>query len=306
MKFKIFTAMLSMLLISTHAQAAYPEKPIQLVVPFAPGGATDIVARTLSAALSKNMQQPVVVVNKPGAGALIGATMVAKSPADGYTILLTPPGPQITNPFLMDNISFDPLKDLKPVSLVAVVPSVLVVNKDFTVRSVKELIKYAKEHPRSVNFSSSGIGSSSHLSGELFKQRAGIDMVHVPYRGSGAALTDLLAGQVQMAIDSYVVYKPYIDSGELRVIAAATQTRLEQLPDVPTLSEEIPGLATDVYLYMTVPGGTPAPIIDQLGEKIRAALKEPELQKLFIQRGMIAMGSTPAELSALIDSERVK
>ena len=207
---------------AAHALAQnYPDKTIRFVVPFAPGGGSDLMARLITEPLSQRLGQSVIVDNKPGANAAIGADFVAKAPADGYTLLYTPPGPQITNPSLMAKLPYDPVKDLVPVVRLGVFVAVLVVHPSVPATNVRELIAYAKANPGKLNFSSPGIASANHLGGEYLKARAGIDIVHVPYKGSAPALQDLLSGRVQMTIDTLAVLLPHIKSGALRPIAIA-------------------------------------------------------------------------------------
>ena len=284
----------------------YPSRPIRMVVPFAPGGGADIVARTIAAPLGKRLGQAIVVDNKPGGGATLGADLVAKAPADGDTILYTTPGPQMTNPWLMAKLPYDPDKDLVPVSEVAIVPNVLVVPRDLPVKSVKELVQYAKAHPGKINYASAGTGASSHLAGELFKQSAGVYIVHIPYRGTGPALTDLLAGQVQMAIDSIAVYKPYIDSGALRALGVATPQRSALLPSVPTIAEELKGFEAAPVNYISVPAKTPAAVIERLNRELNAVLQSPEVKEQLAAHGVLPQGSTPAQMAALVRSEAAK
>ncbi len=194
----------------------YPNRAVRLVVPFAPGGGSDIVARLIGDPISNALGKPIIIDNKPGSGAVIGADFVAKSPADGYTLLYTTAGPQITNPYLLPSLPYDPNKDLVPVALLAKNLNVLVVSPNVPAKTVKELIDYAKANPGKVSFSSSGLGSSSHLSGEMFKQLAGVDIIHVPYRGTGPAIQDLLAGRIEMTIDTVATLLPHIQSGGLR------------------------------------------------------------------------------------------
>lgn len=297
--------MLAALSLGTNAQD-YPNRPIRLVVPFAPGGGADIVARTISGPLARRLGQPVVVDNKPGGGATLGADIVAKAPADGYTMLYTTPGPQMTNPFLMPKLPYDPEKDLVPVSQVAIVPSVLVTHKDVPVKSVKELIQYAKANPGKVNFASAGMGASSHLAGELFKQSAGVFMVHIPYRGTGPATADLLSGQVQMAIDSIVVYKPHIEAGTLRPLGVSTLQRSPLMPDVPAIADDLKGFEGSPINYITVRAGTPQPIIDRLNREINAVLESSEVNDKLTKSGVIPKGSTPAQMAAIVRSEAAK
>jgi tripartite-type tricarboxylate transporter receptor subunit TctC len=284
----------------------YPSHPLRLVVPFAPGGGADIVARAIAAPLAKRLGQPIVVDNKPGGGATLGADLVAKAPADGYTLLYTTPGPQMANPWLMPKLPYDPQKDLVPVSEVAIVPNVLVVPRDFPAHSVKELIAYAKAHPGKVNYASAGIGASSHLAGELFKQMAGIYLVHIPYRGTSLALTDLLAGQVQVAIDSIVVYKPYIEAGTLRPLGVATAQRSALLPNVPAIAETLKGYDAAPVNYISVPAKTPQAIVDRLNREINAVLQTPEVRNQLLASGVLPQGSSQARMVELVRSESAK
>lgn len=305
-RIRTITGLLLMACAFGAAAQEFPNRPIRLVVPFAPGGGADIVARAVAAPLAKRLGQPVVVDNKPGGGATLGADTVAKAPADGYTLLYTTPGPQMANPYLMAKLPYDPARDLVPVSEVAIVPNVLVVNKDLPVRTLKEFIAYAKTRPGKINFASAGQGASSHLAGELFKQSAGVFIVHIPYRGTGPALTDLLSGQVQMAIDSIAVYKPHIDSGALRALGVATSGRSPLLPGVPPIGDELKGFEAAPVNYISVPAKTPQAVIDRLNREINAVLRSPELKEQLAASGVIPQGSTQAEMAALIRSEAAK
>lgn len=297
--------LLALVPLALHAQD-YPNRPLRLVVPFAPGGGADIVARAIAGPLGKRLGQTIIVDNKPGGGATLGANFVAKAPADGYTLLYTTPGPQMTNPYLMARLPYDPVNDLTPVSQLAILPSVLVVHKDVPARSLKELIDYARKNPAKINFASAGIGASSHLAGELFKQSAGVYMVHIPYRGTGPATADLLAGQVQMAIDSIVVYKPHIDAGSVRALGVSSLQRSPQLPDIPAIADVLKGFEGSPVNYLSVRAGTPQAIIDRLNREVNAVLESPELKDQLTKSGVIPKGSTPAEMAALIRSEAEK
>jgi tripartite-type tricarboxylate transporter receptor subunit TctC len=284
----------------------YPQRPIRMVVPFAPGGGADLVARSLAAPLAIRLGQPIIVDNRPGAGGALGADFVAKAPADGYTLLYTTPGPQFTNPFLMAKLPYDPVRDLVPVSEVAVVPSVLVVNKSIPATNLKELMQYARANPGKLTFASAGIGSSSHLAGELLKYTAKVDMVHVPYRGTGPALQDLLGGQVAMAIDSVVVYQSHIESGSVRAIAVSTAERVPSLPNVPVMADDYPGFEASPINYITVRSGTPPEIIQRLSAEINAVLASPETRKALLANGVLPKGSTPEQMAAIVRSETAK
>ena len=284
----------------------YPNKPIKLVVPFAPGGGADLVARTISQPLSQLLGQALVIENKPGGGGTLAADYVAKSPADGYTLLYTTPGPQMTNPYLMEKLPYNPATDLTPVSQVVFGASVLVVNKNLPVSNIKELITYAKNNPGKISFASSGIGSSSHLAGELFKSRAGIDIFHVPYRGTGLALQDIIGGNVSMAIDSLGAYRSSIDAGSLRVLGVATSKRLSVLPGVPAISEELQGFEGSPVTYISVRTGTAKSTIERLNKDVNLVLKMPEVRSQLMTLGLIPQGNTSEEMSQLIKSESLK
>lgn len=283
----------------------YPTRPVRLVVPFAPGGAADTTARMLAESLGKRLGQPVVVENKPGAGATVGAALVAAAAPDGYTVLYTTPGPQITNPYLMAKLNYNP-DDLIPVTRVAWFPNVLVVTPSLPVRDVRELIGYARKNPGKVNYGSAGIGASSHLSGELFKTAANIDISHVPYKGSGQAIQDLVAGNVQMAIDSLSVYLPYIKSGQVRALGIAMPERSPLLPDVPPVAGQLQGFDSTAVNYLTVPKGTPQPVIDRLSREVAAVLADQDLSARMIAMGLVPRASTPAEMAAEVKAERAK
>jgi len=286
------------------AAQPYPQSPIRLVVPFAPGGGADLMARILAEPLSKRLGQPIVIENKPGGGATLGADIVAKSAPDGYTLLWTTPGPQITNPYLLEKLPYDPNKDFTPIATVVTAVNVLVVTPSLPVKSVAELIAYAKANPGKLNFSSSGVGASSHLSGELFKMMAGIDVVHVPYRGSGPSLQDLLAGNVQMAIDTVAVLLPHIQSGRLRALGVATLERNPTLPDLPPIADTLPGFDGSSINYINGPAGVPQAIVERLNREINAVLSDPEVGKRMATAGFTAIiESQPALVKRIADEQ---
>jgi tripartite-type tricarboxylate transporter receptor subunit TctC len=284
----------------------FPYKPIKLIVPFAPGGGADIVARTISQPMAQLLGQPLVIENKPGGGGTLAADYVAKSTPDGYTLLYTTPGPQMTNPYLMEKLPYNPVTDLTPISQVVFGASVLVINKNLPVNSIKELIAFAKSNPGKISFASSGIGSSSHLAGELFKSRAGVEIFHVPYRGTGLALQDIIGGNVSMAIDSLGAYRSSIDAGSLRVLGVATSKRLGVLPSVPTIAEELPGFEGSPVTYISVRAGTPKAIIERLNKEVNLTLKMPEVRTQLMSLGLIPQGNTSEEMLQLIRSESLK
>ena len=308
-------AVLAALVTSAQAQTSsaqtsptqtWPSSPIRLVVPFAPGGGADLMARILADPLSKRLGQPIVIENKPGAGATLGADFVAKAQPDGYTLLWTTPGPQITNPYLMPKLPYDPFKDFTAIATAVTAVNVLVVTPSLPVKSVSELIAYAKANPGKLNFSSSGVGASSHLSGELFKMMAGIDIVHVAYRGSGPALQDLLAGNVQMSIDTVAVLLPHIQAGTLRALGVATIERNPSLPDLPPIADTLPGFDGSSINYINGPAGMPQPVVERLNREINAVLSDPDVRKRMEVAGFTPIVESQTALVTRITQEQDK
>jgi tripartite-type tricarboxylate transporter receptor subunit TctC len=268
---------------------AYPNHSIRLVVPFPAGGTTDILARDVAKKLTDTLGQSVVVDNRPGAGGNIGADIVAKAPPDGYTLLMGTVGTHAINPSLYAKMPYDHIKDFVPVVLVAGVPNVLVVNPSVPVNSVADLIKLAKSKPGAINFASSGSGTSIHLSGELFKTMTGVDMTHVPYKGSSPALTDLMGGQVQIMFDNLPSSLALMKSGKLRAVAVTSLKRAPALPDVPTISESgVPGFEASSWFGILAPAGTPAPIVAKLNAEVNKWLQSPEKEQLLAQGAEVA------------------
>jgi tripartite-type tricarboxylate transporter receptor subunit TctC len=293
-------------LASVAPAQSYPSRPITFVIPFAAGGGSDVLARILAEPLSQRLGQTVIVDNKPGGGATIGADFVAKSQPDGYTWLYTSPGPQIINPFLMAKLPYDPNRDLLPVVRLGTFTSVLAVHPSVPARSVKELIDYAKANPRKLNFASAGIGSGSHLASEYFKTVAGIDIVHVPYKGTGNALQDLIAGNVQMTIDSMAALLPAIKAGQLRALAVTTLERSPVMPDVPTLADTLAGFDASPMNYLSVRGGTPREIVDRISREVNAVLAMPAVRERMLAIGVVPTPSTPDEMAQQVKNEQVK
>src|SRR5215471_19338991 len=287
------------------AQApAYPTRPVRIVVPFSPGGAVDGPTRLIADGLGKRLGQGVIVENKPGAGATIGADIVAKSPADGYTLLLASQTNAISAT-LYSNLSYDPVEDFAPISLIGREPGVVVVHPSLPVRSIQELISYVKAHPGEVDYASSGNGSGQHLFAALLCSMTGMKMNHVPYRGSGQATTDLLAGQVQVAIPGLAGMLGHIKTGKLRALAVTGATRAPQLPDVPTVIEAgVPGYEAYVWMGLLAPKGTPAPIVARLQREAVAALATSEVQNYMASASIEVVGSTPAEFGAFFHAEK--
>ena len=282
----------------------WPSKPIRWIVPFPPGGAMDVIARALADRSSKTLGQAIVVENKPGAGGNIGSELVARSDADGYTMLITSIG-MATNKYLYPKLPYDPVKDFAPVSLVAIVPNVLVTNSTQpNVKTVADVITNAKAQPGKLTYASAGNGTSIHLAGEVFTSMAKIDMQHIPYKGSGPAVTDLLGGQVNYMFDSITSAKPHIASGKLRAIGLTTSKRSKSLPGIPTISESgLPGYDVTPWFAVFVPTNTPKPIIKKLNAALISSMATPEIREKFEAIGAEPIGSSPEELSIYLNKE---
>ena len=293
--------------LSAAQTPAYPTKPIRLVVPFPPGGATDIIARAVAQKLSETWGQSIVVDNRPGAGGNIGTELVAKAPRDGYTLEMGTVGTHAINASLYAKIPFDNVKDFVPIILVAGVPNVLEVTPSLPVNSVQELITYAKANPGKLNFASSGNGTSIHLSGELFKVMTGVQMTHVPYKGSAPALQDLIAGQVQLMFDNLPPSLPQIKGGKLRALAVTSATRAPALPDVPTVAESgLPGFEASSWFGLLAPAGTPPAIIAKINAEVAAWLASPEGKEKLASIGANRAGGSPEDFARHIQAETAK
>ncbi|KRC12980.1 LacI family transcriptional regulator [Acidovorax sp. Root217] len=295
---------------AAHAQAPganWPNKPIRWVVPFPPGGAMDAIARTLGEKAGQALGQPFVIENKAGAGGNIGAEFVARQPADGYTLMITSIG-MATNKPLYGKLSYDPVKDFAPVSLLAVVPNVLVTNATQPeVKTAADVIAAARKAPGKLTYGSAGNGTSIHLAGEVFNSLAQIEMLHIPYKGSGPAVADLLGGQINYMFDSITSARPHIQSGKLRALGVTTAKRSATLPNVPTLAEAgLPGYEVSPWFAVFMPAGTPAPIVNKLNAALRDAMKQPDVVARFETIGAEPVGSTPTELAKHLarESER--
>jgi tripartite-type tricarboxylate transporter receptor subunit TctC len=293
---------------SPSAQAQpFPSKPLRIVVPFPAGGTTDVLARAVAQKLTETLGQPVVVDNRPGAGGNIGAELVAKSPPDGYTLLMGTVGTHAINPGLYPKMPYDHVRDFAPVILVAGVPNVLVVNPSLPVNSVQELIAYAKANPGKLNFASSGNGTSIHLSGELFKTMAGVQIMHVPYKGSAPALQDMVGGQVQLMFDNLPSSLALIKGGKLKALAVTSSARAAALPDVPTMAESgLPGFEASSWFGLLAPAGTPQPAIAKLNAEVARWLASPEAKEKLLAQGAIAAGGTPEDFARHIAAETAK
>jgi len=287
------------------AQAqGYPNKPIRLICPFPPGGAVDIASRAIAAELSKNLGQPVTVDNRPGAGGNIGGAEAARSAPDGYTLFMTTSGIQAINPALYSKMPFDPNKDLMPVVGLVSLNNVLVLHPSVKANSVAEVIAMAKAQPGAVNYASSGSGTSIHMSGEMFKHLTGVNMVHIPYKGSAPALNDLLGGQVMMMFDNIPSALPHIKSGRLRALATTGSKRDPLLPELPTLAEAgVPGYESGVWFGLAVAAGTPKEIIAKLNAEAVKGTKAPEYVKRMTELGYNIMGTSPETMSDMLRAE---
>jgi tripartite-type tricarboxylate transporter receptor subunit TctC len=294
------------------AQTAWPSKPVRIVVPFAAGGTTDILARALAPELSKAFGQPFIIENKPGAGGNLGADNVAKSAPDGYSLLMGTVGTHAINPALYPKMPYDHVKDFAPITLVAGVPNVLVMNpakaEAYGINSVPDLIRYAKANPGKLNMASSGNGTSIHLSGELFKTMTGTFMVHFPYRGSGPALMDLIGGNMDLMFDNLPSSMPQIKAGKLKALAVTSAERSAAVPELPTLAEAGPikGFEASSWFGLLAPAGTPADIVGRLQQETAKALGAPALKERLLAQGAIPSGMSPADFSRLISAETKK
>jgi tripartite-type tricarboxylate transporter receptor subunit TctC len=298
-------------LVAAFAAAAwaqpYPSRPIRIVVPFPAGGTTDLIARAAGQKLTESLGQPVVVDNRPGAGGNIGAELVAKSPPDGYTLLMGTVGTHAINASLYPKMPYDHVRDFAPIILVAGVPNVLVVNPSLPVNSVQELIAYGKANPGKLNFASSGNGTSIHLSGELFKTMTGVQMAHIPYKGSSPALQDLAGGQVQLMFDNLPSALPLIKAGRLKALAVTSKTRAPALPDVPTVAESgLPGFEASSWFGLLAPAGTPQPVIAKVNAEIARWLATPEAREKLTAQGANVVGGTPEDFARHIAAETAK
>ncbi|WP_296558517.1 tripartite tricarboxylate transporter substrate binding protein [Pigmentiphaga sp.] len=298
-----FAALLA-LPFAAAAGDGYPDRPVRWIVPFPPGGAMDNIARTLGEAMGKSLGQSFVIENRAGAGGNIGATAVARAKPDGYTIMIVANGMAV-NPALYPDMAYDPVRDFTPISLLAVVPNVLVVNPQrIQAKTVPEVIALAKAHPGKYTYASAGVGTSIHLAGELFAKMAGVQMLHVPYKGSGPAIADMLGGQVDYMFDSITSSKPHIDAGKLVAIAVTTGKRSAALPNVPTVAEAgLPGYELTPWFAAFAPAGTPPAVVDKLNQAMRDALKTPKVRNTLASIGAEPIGGSPAELRDYLASE---
>ena len=307
-----FAATLVLAAPTLQAQSAWPSKPVRIVVPFAPGGTTDILARAMAPELSRAFGQSFIVENRAGAGGNVGAEAVARSSADGYTLLMGTVGTHGINKSLYAKLPYEPQKDFAPITLVAGVPNVMVMNADkaraLGINTVADFIKYAKVNPGKLSMASSGNGTSIHLAGELFKSRTGIFMTHIPYRGSGPALLDLVAGNTDVMFDNLPSALPQIKAGKLKAFAVTSAERSAAVPELPTIAEAagLKGFDASSWFGLLAPAGTPADIITRIQQETAKALASPAVKEKLLAQGAIPGGNTPQEFARMIDAEHIK
>ncbi|MBU8541134.1 Bug family tripartite tricarboxylate transporter substrate binding protein [Falsiroseomonas tokyonensis] len=303
----LLSAVLATGLAAPALAQTWPDRPLRVIVPFPPGGSNDIIARQMAEALRERLGQPVIVENRAGAGGNVGADTVAKAAPDGLTLLLTAPGPLAINEHLFRSIPFNPQRDFAPVALVASVPIVLMVTNSLTVRSVAELVALAKREPGRLAFGSSGNGSTNHLAGELFKSMAGIEIVHVPYRGAAPAMTDLVGGQIQMMFDNMPAALPQMRGGQVRGLAVAGAQRAEAAPELPTVAESgLPGFDAEAWFGLVAPAATPEAVLQRLQAACGESLADPALRARFAQGGAVPGARLGAAFTAFLAEERAK
>jgi tripartite-type tricarboxylate transporter receptor subunit TctC len=308
LKYLKLVAGISLAMLTGWAAAqSYPGKPVRLVVPFPPGGATDILARAISIKAAEHLGQPIVIDNRAGAGGTIGSAVVAKSPADGYTLLIGTGSTHSIGPIINPKLPYDVERDFEPVVYVAKTASVLVVPGNFPAKNLAEFIALAKAKPGQLNYGSSGNGTNSHLSSELFKAQAGVFITHIPYRGTGLVFNDMMSGQVHMLMDNYVTSQANIKEGRLRVIGVTSPQRLPFLPDAPTLSEQgLKGFDVSNWFGIYAPHGTPSEAINKVNAAFNAALQDPDMVKRLAFLGATPTGSTPAQMGKMVADDKTK
>jgi tripartite-type tricarboxylate transporter receptor subunit TctC len=291
--------------VATQAFAqAYPSKPVRMIIPYPPGGGNDTLGRLFAAKLSDRLGQPVVVENRPGAGTMIGTEAAARSPADGYTILLSSIATHALSPNLYAKVPYDPIKDFAPVTLLGIAPTVLVVRSDFPAKDLAELVAAAKAKPGGFTYASGGNGTPPHINGEVFKAVAGVDLLHVPFKGGGPALVDLMAGRVDVMLDTAASAMPHVRSGKLRALAISGPKRSAEYPDLPTFAEAgLPQYDTNAWYSVHAPAGTSPEVVRRLNAELVASLKEPEVLARFKQLSTDPVGNTPEEFAAFVKAE---
>lgn len=300
-------AIVTLLMVGTVFAQGYPSKPVRLVVPFPAGGATDVLARAISQKAAEKLGQQIIIDNRPGAGGTIGSDMVAKAAPDGYTLLIATGSTHSINPIVNPKIPYNVERDFTPITLVADTASVLVVPATLPAKNLAEFIALAKSKPGQLNFGSSGNGTNSHLSGELFKAQAGVFITHIPYRGTGLVLTDMLSGQVQMLVDNFVTSQPHIRDGKLRALGVTSLKRLPFLPDVPTLDEQgLKGFDVTNWFGIYGPRGTPADVVAKVNAAYNQAVQDPDVLKRLHNLGATPMSGTPEYMAKVVAADTAK
>jgi tripartite-type tricarboxylate transporter receptor subunit TctC len=304
---KVFTVLSSLAALHATAQSDYPARPVRIIVNFATGGPSDIVARIVSAKLTESWGKSVVVENVAGGGGNIGVERAIKATPDGYTMLLSGSSPMVINPSLLDKPPFDPVRDLAPVTLICTIPNLLVIHPSLPAKSVEEFVALAKSRPGQFTFASSGSGTATHLGGELFRARAGIDLRHIPYKGTGLMIPDLVAGRVTMTVAAVATFLPLVRDGRMRAIAVASPKRTPALPDVPTVAEAgYPGFDTSSWQGAWVPAKTPATLVRRLNQDLLKLIALPDVRARFAELGMDPAGTSERELANIIQADLVK
>ena len=292
---------------SASAQAQWPNKPVKVIVPFAPGGTTDILGRLMAQKLSEELGQQFVIENKAGAGGNIGADMAAKSDADGYTFVIGTPGPHVINQYIYKNQPFDGVKDLAPVIVIARVPNLISINPNVKANNLKEFIALAKAEPGKMSYASPGNGSTGHVATELLKSMAGIDLVHVPYRGSALAITDVIGGRVELSLDNLPAVQPHVEGGKLRPLAVTTAKRWPEMPDVPTVDEAgVPGYEASSWFTIAAPAKTPAAIIARVNKSVNAYMADKDMIARMRKLGADPVGGSPDDMAKMMVEENAK
>jgi len=301
---KLLAAFVFLLVATAAIAQPYPSRPVKLIVPFPPGGNTDIVGRLVAQKLSDAFGQQVYVENRGGAGGTIGAEAAAKSPADGYTLFFSTTGTFASAPAMQPALRYDPIKDFAPITTLANAPVVIIVAATAPPRTLRELIDLAKAQPGALKFGSAGTGHFVHVAGEMFKDAARVDLLHVPYKGIGPALIDLLAGRIDVMFDAFAAYEPHLQSGKLRALAVANPSRLARLPDVPTTAEAgLPGYALASWFGLAAPAGTPAQAIERVNDQALKAIAAPDVREQMGKLGLEPGGSTPQQYATMIGEE---
>ncbi len=294
-------------LVQAQQAAAWPNKPLRLIVPFPPGGSADILGRLIGQKLSEGLEQPVVIDNRPGGGTAIGAQALARSPADGYSLMIGTVSSHAINPAVNPKLPFDPVKDFTPISLVAAIPFAMLVHPSVPAKSVAEFITYSRERPGKLDYGSAGAGTSNHLAGELFEAMTGAHLVHIPYRGSAPALQDLLAGRLALMFDLVLTAAPHVRAGSVRALAVTGARRSAVLPELPTVAEAgLPGYEVSAWFGIFAPAGVPRPIVERLNAEIVKAMAAPDLRQRLVSLGADPLTSSPEEFAAYLKAEIAK